>query len=80
MTEERYPTGDRTTKFLARMLGVDEQEFLEAGSPLEMSGVISLINKPEFWADAPWRLGPDRTSLPVSMHVRDADLASPAKG
>jgi hypothetical protein len=80
MSEERYPKGDRTIKFLAQMLGIDEQDLLDAGSPLEMSGVISLTNTPEFWADAPWRLEPDRDSLPVSVHVRDADLISPAEG
>ncbi len=80
MTEKRHPTGDRTIEFLAQMLGVGEQDFLDAGSTLEMSGVISLTNKPEFWADAPWRLEPDQGSLPVSMHIRDADLAAPAEG
>ncbi len=44
---------------------------------LKMSSAFSPINQPEFWADAPWRLEPDHTDLPITLYIRDADIISP---
>ncbi len=70
----------QTTRFLAGVFGLSPGQFRAMGSGVEMSGVIQLQNQPEFWADAPWRLEPDQETLPVSFHVRDADLQPPGNG
>ena len=58
----------------------DSSPHQPGGGRRPMTGAISLKNQPEFWADAPWRIEPDRDQIPVSFHVRDADIEHPAKG
>jgi hypothetical protein len=77
------PQSDRTLKFLAQALGVDTAQLVQIGeSPpeLEMSAVVALQNQPEFWADAPWRVEPDQDHLPLSFHIRDADVTVADRG
>jgi hypothetical protein len=80
----RRPQYDPTIRFLAKMLDIKTKDVIQAGEPppsgLEMSAVLSLQNQPEFWADAPWRLGPDQDHLPVSFHIRDANVSLPERG
>ncbi len=78
---------DEMIDFLAGMFGVKPDDVRQISqipdSPdvvSKMSGVLTPQNQPEFWADAPWRLEPDRESLPVSFVLRDATLQEPAKG
>lgn len=83
---------EETYQFLADVFGASAQDFSTAarlpdftldqpgGPVLSMSGVISLKNQPEFWADAPWRVEPDQDHIPVSFHVRDADIKPPGNG
>lgn len=86
MSEEvpKQIQNDRTLRFLAGLFGVKAQDLIEAGEPppsgLEMSAVISLQNQPEFWADAPWRIEPDQDCLPVSFHIRDANVELSDRG
>jgi hypothetical protein len=81
-----------TYQFLADVFGASAEDFATAamlpdpppdlpeGVIPKMSGVISLKNEPEFWADAPWRVEPDQAHIPVSFHVRDADIKPPGNG
>jgi hypothetical protein len=75
---------DRTLQFLADVFGIEVKDLVETAQPppseLEMSGVISLENQPEFWADAPWRVEPDQDYLPISFHIRDANVALSNRG
>jgi hypothetical protein len=70
----------KTFDFLAKVLNVSPSEFDKLAKGLEMSGTLTLINEPEFWADTPWRLEPDQDELPVSFHVRDANVSLPKRG
>lgn len=85
---------EQTYQFLADVFGADAQaedfataaelpeipKDLPEGVVPKMSGVVRLKNQPEFWADAPWRIGPDQDQLPVSFHVRDANVEVEDKG
>lgn len=75
---------DRTLRFLADIFGLKVSHLVDAVKPppsdLEMSGVISLKNQPEFWADAPWRVEPDQDDLPISFHIRDAHVELSHRG
>jgi hypothetical protein len=83
-SENTEAQADRTLQFLAEVFGLEVRHLVEAvqapPSSLEMSGVISLENQPEFWADAPWRLEPDQDDLPVSFHIRDANVELSDRG
>ena len=81
------PHQDPTIQFLAQVFHLRPEQLVATGqllapdsTGLEMSAVVRLQNQPEFWADAPWRLEPDQETLPVSFHVRDADIQPPGKG
>ena len=78
----RRTQADRTLQFFSRVLKIKTAQFVQAGEPpeLEMSAVVSLQNQPEFWADAPWRVEPDQDHLPVSFHIRDANVTLPKRG
>jgi hypothetical protein len=69
-----------TAHFFNRVFRVRRRRVQAPDGAPGMSGSITLRNKPEFWADAPWRLEPDQDELPVSFHVRDADIQPPGKG
>jgi len=79
---------DEMYEFLAGTFGLKAGELRRIvqapespqGPVLEMAAVLALQNQPEFWAGAPWRLEPDRESLPVSFILRDANLIPPGKG
>lgn len=75
----------QVARFFANIFGLPREEFERLGRTPEgaapkMSGAMHLQNQPEFWADAPWRLEPDQDSIPVSFHVRDANLQPPGRG
>ncbi len=74
--------------FLASLFDVQIDRFLSLGEKIEtppdstvtgerMAGVMAPNNQPEFWADAPWRIEPDQSSVPVTFYIRDADIDSP---
>ncbi|MCL7454914.1 MAG: hypothetical protein M8467_17905 [Anaerolineae bacterium] len=83
-TDAERTLPDQTMQFFARVFKITTAEFVQAGetpaSDQEMSAVVSLQNQPEFWADAPWRLEMDRQSLPVSFHIRDANVTLTERG
>jgi hypothetical protein len=82
--DARQLQADRTFRFLADLFGIKVKDLVEVVRPppsvVEMSGVISLQNQPEFWADAPWRVEPDQDYLPLSFHIRDANVELTERG
>ncbi|RPI52846.1 MAG: hypothetical protein EHM56_07925, partial [Chloroflexi bacterium] len=76
---------EQVVRFFANVFGLPRKEFERLGRRPEgavpkMSGVVRLQNQPEFWVDAPWRLEPDQDSIPVSFHLREANLQPPGRG
>ena len=81
-----YEQQAQVTKFFADLFGISEQEFLAVSQTPDlpddlpgdiapkMAGVMPLKNRPEFAADAPWRLEPGQTELLVAFYVRDATI------
>ena len=72
--------------FFAVVFGMRPEQLEELGRPSDaleqpkMSGVMAPVNQPEFWADAPWRVEPDRADVAVTFSVRDANIRPPAHG
>ncbi len=72
-------------RFFADVFGLPREDFERLGRAPEgatprMVGVLRLRNQPEFWVDAPWRIEPDLDSIPVSFHLREANLQPPGMG
>ncbi len=74
MSEEIEPTGQEpdVTRYLesvlqGRIAGTESPD----GLPVLEYGAAQL--GPEFWADAPWRLGPDQRGIPFTFIIRDGD-------
>lgn len=76
---------EQVVRFFAGVFDLSPQDLEQLGRKPEgpaprMMGILRLQNQPEFWIDAPWRLEPDQESIPVSFHLRDANLQPPALG
>lgn len=76
---------EQVARFLASVFGLPGDEFERLGrrpgaAEPKMMGVMRLQNQPEFWVDAPWRLEPDQDRIPVSFHLREANLQPPGMG
>ncbi len=75
---------DQIAGFVAGIVGMSREEFETIGHQQEsapeqqsfMTGVMAPNNQPEFWADAPWRLEPDQTEIPITLIIRDANIDS----
>jgi hypothetical protein len=85
MADKSSREQQQVVSFLAKVFDLPQEEFEQLGTEPEgvaplMSGVLRLQNQPEFWVDAPWRLEPDQDSIPVSFHLRDANLQPPGRG
>ncbi len=74
----------QTYEFVANIFGLTSDESATAATPvppgLEFSAATPRKNQPEFWADAPWRVEPDRDHLPMLFIIRDGDVQPPGKG
>jgi hypothetical protein len=85
MSEEQLYERQREQayEFVANLFGLtaDESKAAAPAPPgFEFSAATPRKNQPEFWADAPWRLEPDRDHLPLLFIIRDGDVRPPGKG
>jgi hypothetical protein len=74
---------DQAYEFVANVFGLTADES-RAATPAppgrEFSAATPRKNQPEFWADAPWRIEPDRDHVPMVFIIRDGDIQKPGKG
>ena len=74
---------DQAYEFMANIFGLTADES-KAATPAppghEFSAATPRKNQPEFWADAPWRIEPDRDHVPMLFIIRDGDIKEPGKG
>lgn len=75
---------EQAYEFVANIFGLTADESAKARTPVppghEFSAATPRKNQPEFWADAPWRIEPDRDYLPMLFIIRDGDVQEPGKG
>jgi len=89
MSNSAPKQSDQISDFFAKIYRMTPEEFKALGKlpeipaeitsheALRMPGVMAPNNQPEFWADAPWRLEPDQTEIPITFYIRDANVDSP---
>jgi len=75
---------EQAYEFVANIFGLTSDESAKAATPVppghEFSAATPRKNQPEFWADAPWRIEPDRDHVPILFIIRDGDVQPPGKG
>lgn len=89
ISDPKYKSSDQISDFFARIFGMTRKKFealsnlpeippkITAHEVLRIPGVMAPNNQPEFWADAPWRLEPDQTEIPITIYMCDANVDSP---